>query len=63
MITSLEEDRVCLYAFRALILFAYLVYVTFSVFFSYWCHRSAAGCDCGTPWTLDLNLVIDDPLL
>ena len=32
--------------------FVYLIYATFFVpYFSSWCRKLAADCDCGTPWT------------
>ena len=58
MITSLVEERAGLYASRALNV--YLACVTFFVFYSSsWCLKSAAGCDCGTPWTFYLTFSVN----
>ena len=48
-ITSLEEERANLCAFRTFVRFALVFFL--SVSSSFWCLGRAATCDCGTPWT------------
>ena len=48
-ITSLGEERANISAFRTLVRFALVWFL--SVSSSSWCLGRAAVCDCGTPWT------------
>ena len=48
-ITSLEDERANLSAFRTFVRFSFVLF--FSVSSSCWCLGMAAACDRGTPWT------------
>ena len=55
-ITSLEEERANLSAFRTFVRFVLVWICRYPLSSSFWWRGSAAICDCGTPWTFLLPL-------